>query len=187
MNTQIQNCSRCGKAVDAIALSNNAGKCPWCGEPLPDANPEAGITETKEEIFRVRQAFISTQGLRILIPFSLLCLAAYAASDPYIELTEWSYILIPLTVVWLIYAFAQLHKASDFSMSLSDQSIRVGDRLIDWQEIVSADIKPQHGFEPAITLTCTDNSILKIPTALDGLPFVIAKVKLHVPNVTETF
>jgi len=140
------------------------------------------------DVFRIRSSYRVSLKINFFFPLLIFCtpvaliliLGRYV-TDSYLFIFA---AMIIAGLVWLFFDIRNSVRASRFRVSLSEDSIRVGDVEKKWTEIQSVEyLKVAGMMKPVIVLHAGED--LKIPAATDGLPYIRAYIEKHVGTVVR--
>ena len=87
-------------------------------------------------------------------------------------------------IVLVIFMIVGIRKAQNFSVELTEGSIRAGKTQMKWGDVSQVEFKKRSGGLPSISLHSKANSQMEIPGSLDGYGYVGGFVVGHAKNAT---
>jgi hypothetical protein len=135
------------------------------------------------EFFRIRSIYRIYLIIKCLYPLLVVCAPIVIILIFSGQISSSYDILLVLFIlaglVWLFFDIRKVIRVSRFNVAISDEFIRVGGVEKKWASIRSAEHLQPTGMMKPIILLHTDED-LKIPAAMDGLPYIRASIEKHV-------
>jgi len=139
------------------------------------------------DIFKLRKALLVSRVCEILYPIVALggIIALVLLAD--FSFTDQAPLIILGLLGWLGYEIFRFVKALKFRVILQPEGVRIRNNpLVPWNHIQKAKLNGlRFGMDPVIILYTMDGTQLKIPAAIEGLPYISAAVEKNVSNIEK--
>jgi hypothetical protein len=139
------------------------------------------------DVFKLRKALLISRGCEILYPIVALggIIALVVFAD--FSFTDQAPLIILGLLGRLGYEILRFVKAFKFHVTLHPEGVQIQDNpLVPWNNIQKARLNGlRFGMDPVIILHTVDGTQLKIPAAIEGLPYISAAVEKNVHNVEK--
>lgn len=138
--------------------------------------------------FRARRVMSCGYPVILLVALLVYWLALVLPSKGSVVVFEFKW-WVPLfaigLVIWFIYELSRAIKDFKFSVTVSDDSIRVGEMSRPWSEIRRAQFKRAFGRDAAIILYDNTNKRIEIPASIESLAYIKGVIEAHVEEVSQ--
>jgi len=103
------------------------------------------------------------------------------------EMKDWAPLAAVGIFIWLIYEIYKVSRMCSFSVRISDEGVGVGkSEVYAWDQVERAEFHGlQFGTSPVITLHLRSGETLKIPAAIDHLPYIQGIIENKVENIVN--
>jgi hypothetical protein len=189
-------CSNCNTHV----LPNPDGTCPNCQAVIPQGesavsirpvepsrNPVAVEEFTYKKYWKVM--LLIQAGVWVLFAFLMLAVGFFFVfpSGGVVRFGGMGWLFFIMGPVGAIVGFLQYRKATDYSVKLSENTIRVGNVRAKWAEIVKLEShmtdKDRANQTAGIQLTTRRGSSLFISALTENLPYIMKYIEDHAKNL----
>ncbi|MFA5260577.1 MAG: hypothetical protein WC450_05050 [Candidatus Omnitrophota bacterium] len=139
------------------------------------------------DIFKLRKALLVSRVCEILYPIVALggIIALVVLAD--FSFTDQAPLIILGLLGWLGYEIFRFVKALQFRVILRPEGVQIRNNpLVPWNHVQKAKLNGlRFGMDPVIILYTMDGTQLKIPAAIEGLPYISAAVEKNVSNIEK--
>ena len=139
------------------------------------------------DIFKLKKSMLISRGCQILYPVVALggIVALVVLAD--FEFTDKAPLIILGLLGWLGYEIFRFTGVLKFQVALQPDGVRIKNNpVVPWSQIQKARLNGlRFGMDPVIVLYTADGSQLKIPAAIEGLPFITATVEKNVRDIEK--
>ncbi len=137
--------------------------------------------ESKDE-FKIIGYFRFLLIIRALAPLFFMGITLWAVSTPYLELSAIGPLILIGLAVWAFFEARSLFKWYNFSLGISDQSLSVGSKDYNWDQIDSAWVQDAFQFQTYIQVTTKEGEEIKIPAVIQKNSFVRNALEKRITN-----
>lgn len=126
-------------------------------------------------------ARLSNSAYPVLFLLAILGLGIFVIwpSGGMAEFKWWMPLLVIALIIWAIYEISKYRKAMAFLVVLSEETIRVGEVQVKWEDIERVENKAAFGDNPTIILHLKTGKIINIPAAIESIQYIRGFVEGH--------